>query len=237
MSDSLTPALEDYLETIYLVLRENKVARVRDIVRARGVKAGSVTPALKRLDELGLIEYEAREYIGLTALGEQAARRIMARHHILADFFNQVLKMPADIANRDACVIEHHLSDLAMDRLVGLFEYIRADAKRAQRFLKGFHQGLDSSGVRQTPAGDQVTCQGTDGQLTLDKVAVGEKVRVSHVLAHGEVRKQLLDMGLIPNAELSIERIDHKKQSILIRLSGFLVGVEQSQARWVVVDR
>ena len=46
---NLTAALEDYLETIYQLVRKQSFARVRDIAKARDVKAGSVSPALKRL--------------------------------------------------------------------------------------------------------------------------------------------------------------------------------------------
>ena len=48
---SLTRALEDYLETILLLLRENPFARVRDIARARDVRAAPVAPAPQRRRE------------------------------------------------------------------------------------------------------------------------------------------------------------------------------------------
>ena len=95
-TSSLTASLEDYLETIYRLVREKRFARVRDIAQARGVKAGSVSPAMKRLAELGLIAYQQREYIGLTAEGERAARRIYARHQLLTSFFHDLLKRAID---------------------------------------------------------------------------------------------------------------------------------------------
>ena len=49
----LTGSLEDYLETIYLLIRDRKVARVKDIAEARDVRMASVTPAMRRLAELG----------------------------------------------------------------------------------------------------------------------------------------------------------------------------------------
>ena len=71
----LTGALEDYLETIYELVRDHKFARVRDIAKARGVRAASVSPAMKRLSDLGLIRYVRREYIDLTEQGEEEARK------------------------------------------------------------------------------------------------------------------------------------------------------------------
>ncbi len=79
----ITSSLEDYLETIYELQRDGREVRVRDIAEARGVKAGSVSPALRRLADQGLIDYTRRAHIGLTPLGERAAQRIHARHRLL----------------------------------------------------------------------------------------------------------------------------------------------------------
>ena len=136
----LTGSLEDYLETIYLLIQERRVARVRDIAKARSVKAGSVTPALRRLSDLGLIEYEQREYIDLTERGEQEARRVLARHRLLTRFFDEVLQMPAEAADAEACKLEHSLSDEAMDRLVRFFEFLAVCPHQPPELLKAFHE-------------------------------------------------------------------------------------------------
>ena len=63
MSDeplTLSSSLEDYLETIYRLIGSRSVARVRDIAKARDVKPASVSPALKRLQDLGLVDYVQR---------------------------------------------------------------------------------------------------------------------------------------------------------------------------------
>ena len=87
----LSSSLEDYLETVFELVRDRKVARVKDIAKARGVRAASVTPAMHRLAHLGLIDYAEREYIVLTPAGEKMARRVYARHRVLQRFFREVL--------------------------------------------------------------------------------------------------------------------------------------------------
>ena len=57
----MSQPLEDYLETIYLLVQEHGFARVRDIARARDVKAATVSIALRKLAELDLVRYERRE--------------------------------------------------------------------------------------------------------------------------------------------------------------------------------
>jgi len=122
----LSSALEDYLETIFILVRDNKFARVKDIAKARGVRSASVSPAMRRLAELELIKYVQREYIDLTPKGEVEARRIYARHRVLIRFFEEILGVPAEVAREDACSMEHSLSDVSMDHLVRFFEFLGA---------------------------------------------------------------------------------------------------------------
>ena len=65
----LTPSLEDYLETILLLVRRDRVARVRDIAGHMGVAMSSVTAALKSLSKRKLVNYDPYEVITLTASG------------------------------------------------------------------------------------------------------------------------------------------------------------------------
>ncbi len=141
----LSRSLEDYLETIYELLRDRREARVRDIAEARGVKAGSVSPALKRLAAMGLVDYAQREHIGLTPLGERVARRVHDRHRLLERLFEDVLRMPADQAQPVACAMEHSLTPAAMDRLAAMIRFIDEDEQGAA-FLTALHAWLDGSG-------------------------------------------------------------------------------------------
>ncbi len=52
---ALTSAMEDYLEAIYHLEQERRIARVRDIANRLSVKMSSVSSALKTLDARGLI--------------------------------------------------------------------------------------------------------------------------------------------------------------------------------------
>src|SRR4051812_14273121 len=94
----ISSSLEDYLETIYLLVQESGFARVKEIAKARAVKAASVSIALRRLAELDLVRYERREYVALTPAGEKLGRRVFSRHRLLTRFFEDVLQMPAEAA-------------------------------------------------------------------------------------------------------------------------------------------
>ncbi|RLB58311.1 MAG: hypothetical protein DRI34_05275 [Deltaproteobacteria bacterium] len=236
----LTGALEDYLESIYLLEREHGFARVRDIARARGVKAGSVTPALKRLDEAGLVEYAQREYVKLTDQGNRAARRVLARHDLLKRFFEEVLQMEPGAAEREACAMEHSLSPQGMDGLVRFFEFLSICPEGLRGWLEKFHAcaAVQSDGGS---CDSSCSCYG-DGErrrvpsIRLVDIEPGRAARVLQVDARGAVRQRLLDMGLLPGVEVRVERLAPGGDPIWIGLKGSQLALRSSEASAVMVE-
>ena len=236
----LTAALEDYLETIYELVNTRKVARVKDIAAARDVKAGSVSPAMRRLADMGLIRYVQREYIDLTEEGEIAARRVMSRHRILRRFFDEVLGMESEAADKEACAIEHSLSNDAMDRMVRLFEFMQACPEGRESFIDHFHTCpiVDST---QPDCGHQCHLEGGVSariapRLSLFDLSPGTPARVLRVDAQGAVRQRLLDMGLIPGARIEIERTAPGGDPVWIRLLGSQLALRRKEAMAILVS-
>ena len=107
---------EDYLEAI-LRLRETKgLVRSVDISQLLGVTKPSVSFAMKKLRENGLISMDADGHITLLPEGEAIARRVYERHELLTRFFIK-LGVPQEIAAADACKVEHVLSQETFDRI------------------------------------------------------------------------------------------------------------------------
>jgi DtxR family Mn-dependent transcriptional regulator len=239
-SEGLTSALEDYLETIFELVRDRKVARVKDIAKARAVRAGSVTPAMHRLAELGLIQYVEREYIDLTPAGESAARRIYARHQVLARFFHHVLGTPEDVAQADACAMEHSLSDEGMDHFVRFLEFLQV-CPDAEAFLTKFHDCARlEQGAEECPG----TCRARGrrsgrraGELpSVADLDPGQRARITLVGGSGPVRQRLLDMGLLPNVELEVQRVAPAGGPIWIRFEGTQLTLRRNEAKAVLVE-
>jgi Mn-dependent transcriptional regulator len=111
----LTESLEMYLETIGLLRETTKLARVTDIARELGVSKPSVHAALHELERRGLIEHEHYGEVYLSAAGKAAAAEIRRRHDVLTAFLRSVVGVDAQIAEHDACRIEHYLSPETMD--------------------------------------------------------------------------------------------------------------------------
>jgi DtxR family Mn-dependent transcriptional regulator len=118
MKYPVTPSMENYLESIYELGKDGQVVRVKEVANKMKVKMASVTGALHNLAKNGLVHYCPYQYIKLSHKGEEVARCIHNRHRILTSFLEDVLGVDQEIAEEDACKLEHVLSHKTMDRLL-----------------------------------------------------------------------------------------------------------------------
>lgn len=116
--NGLTDTQERYLEAIFRLETEQRVARVKDIAKTLNVKAPTVTNIVKGLAEKGMVDYEPYGIISLTEEGSQAGRDLMLRHRATLDFLHNVLGVPKSTAENVAGQIEHSLPSAVLCRLV-----------------------------------------------------------------------------------------------------------------------
>ena len=231
---ALTHALEDYLETIQQFVDEKGFARVRDICDARGVKSGSVSPAMKRLSDMGLIHHQQGEFVTLTARGEVIARRVQARHDLLIRFFRDFLRVEKKQAEEDACAIEHHLSDASMDGLTRMFEFLQNCPEGSGAFLQRFHDCPivnQEKGVCDHRCTLGVSGHGALPGRLLTTLKVGERGMVVRVEAGADLRRKLLNMGILPDTEVEVDRTEPDKGvRLLINRHPVRLSLEEAEA-------
>lgn len=104
-----TELAEDYVELIAELLDSLGEARQVDIARRMGVSQPTVAKVLKRLEEEALITRRAYRSLFLTDAGRALAEESRHRHQVVEGFLC-ALGVPAEIAERDAEGIEHHVS-------------------------------------------------------------------------------------------------------------------------------
>jgi DtxR family Mn-dependent transcriptional regulator len=137
---NLTPTMEDYLETLYLLNGEKGAIRVKNIAKKLGVKMPTVISMLKTLDEKGFIDYEKHEFLELTAKGRKVGKEIDRRHHIIHRFLTHILKIDSKLADEEACMMEHGMSPGTLNRLAKFMEFIQSCPRTGSSWLKYFEE-------------------------------------------------------------------------------------------------
>ncbi len=101
---------EMYLETILTLKNKNQYVRSIDIANALDYSKPSVSRAIKLLKESNLITIDEKGYIDFTNEGRTIAEGVYDRHKVLTEFL-KLVGVNDEIAENDACRIEHIVSD------------------------------------------------------------------------------------------------------------------------------
>lgn len=128
--EKLTFTMENYLEAIYELSSEGEGARVSDIAKRLGVSKASTNSAIVSLAEKGLIHYEKYREIFLTEEGLVFAKSTSDKHRIIKKFFIEILKINTDIADTDACAIEHVIS---RDSIAAMEKYMKGHCRSKEK--------------------------------------------------------------------------------------------------------
>lgn len=107
---------ENYLETILILSKKLPVVRSVDIATELGFKKSNVSIAMKNLREKNHITVTDAGFIYLTDSGREIAEMIYERHQFLSEWLTR-LGVPSEIANQDACKIEHVISKESFDAI------------------------------------------------------------------------------------------------------------------------
>ena len=125
----LTKCLEDYVEAIYQISQRKTVAHANQIAEYLGVGKSSVSWALKQLSSKDLVSYAPYEVVTLTDKGRTVAQRVAGRHKNIKEFLVRVLGMTKEVAEANACRMEHVMDKDVMSRMRCFLQLLEDDSQ------------------------------------------------------------------------------------------------------------
>ena len=238
----LTRATEDYLEAILALDREKGLARARDIANRLGVGRSAVSNALRALAEAGLVDYEPYRVVTLTEKGRQAATGVQHRHAELKAFVTDVLGLSDVQADDAACRLEHNTDPAVMRRMTDLAAFIRTDHDQDKTpwrdrfidFCKARDHAARSASGR--PHRKKATRGATQSATTLADIPAGGTARVVRVGLAAKIGGQLAEMGLSPEAIVSVVTAPPAGQTVDVRVRGYTLSLPRAQAEGIEVE-
>lgn len=127
---AVSEAIQNYLETIYILsLKQNEVHAI-DVCTYLSYSRPTVSIVLRQMRENGLVTVDDLNHIHLTDEGLAIASALYERHTVISELLMSLGVSP-DIAVRDACKIEHDLSQETFDAI----------KRHAQRYSKAGQKG------------------------------------------------------------------------------------------------
>ena len=107
---------EDYLEAILVLHKKTGMVRSVDVARHMEVSKPSVCHAVATLREGGFLTMDSDYFLHLTGVGREVAEQIYEKHCFFTDRLIEAGVDP-ESAERDACRMEHVISQESFERL------------------------------------------------------------------------------------------------------------------------
>ena len=184
----LSSSVGDYLKAVW-GLAGPGVTAPKDLSSRLSVSSASVTEMLRRLQELGLVEYERYHGASLTEEGLSEALRLVRRHRLIEAFLLDRLGYPWEEVHEEAERLEHAVSDGFTERLAAFLGHPDHD-----------------------PHGDPIpTVDGTlepDDSFPLSAASGGRRVRIYKVSDESIPTLDYLgEHGLVPGRILNVREV------------------------------
>lgn len=249
MTQALSPNMENYLETIFVLIREHSVARSKDIADRLNVKRASVTGALHALKDRGLVNYEPYGFVTLTRDGADIGERVRRRHVALRDFMVHVLSIDAADADEAACHMEHGISKQIVDRFVEFAEFVETCPRAGTKWIHGFgyrcEEGAKEPEICERCIElclDEVKKRGKKGDsaamsATLEELKPGEKGQIVKVAGKGAIKRRIRDMGVTSGSLVEVVRIAPLGDPIDVKVKGYHLSLRKEEAADITVEK
>lgn len=127
---------EDYLEVIYDLSHGSESIRSIDIAKQLGVSRASVNKRLCLLKEGGFVEHEPYGLVHLTESGCAVAKNVRERHNTLYKFLTDILGVAEETADREACEMEHAISQDTSDKLYAYLSKLNKEPRPTDKISK-----------------------------------------------------------------------------------------------------
>ncbi|HUT02718.1 MAG TPA: metal-dependent transcriptional regulator [bacterium] len=244
-SKEITSSMEDYLEAIFHISKEHKVARAKQIASRMNVAMSSVTGALKHLSQHGLVNYDPYEYVTLTKEGRNIASDVVRRHSVFKSFLMNVLSVPEALAEETACKMEHAIRGEVLERFLCFAEFVESCPRAGADWLNDFNQYHEHGRAHDCERClqdllDKIKRHKGENNMPetvgLDTLAPGQKGKVVKVGGEGETRKRIADMGVVPGATITMERVAPLGDPIEVTVKGYHLSLRKKEAKAVAVQ-
>lgn len=111
---------EMYLETLFVLSKKSETVRSFNLAEHMGFTKPSVSRAISLLKADDYVISDEKGYLFLTKKGEEIAKKIYERHEVLTEFL-VYLGVEEKTASKDACKLEHVISDTSFEAIKNHF--------------------------------------------------------------------------------------------------------------------
>lgn len=225
MQPKISENIEEYLEVLYKFGNRLDFVSTTTLSKELSIAPGSVTQMLKKLEDLGYIEYTPYKGALLTDNGMKVSQKITRKHRILERFLKDVLKIKDENVHNQACEMEHSLSDEAERALCHLLNY--PDICPGNHLIPACAFDFNNcEDCLSTDDIDDVSIREFN-LLAISQLNCGDKGEVLFIRGTSESFGNIISIGITIGIKLQIENIGDSGV-IAIKINDSIVEIDKS---------
>jgi DtxR family transcriptional regulator, Mn-dependent transcriptional regulator len=133
----LTHSSIHHLLAINSLSKEYGYSRSVDIANYLNISRASVSITTTKLKEKGFIRVEKNRFLSLSKKGKDLVNSVLSKRRIVEIFFKEVLDLPSQEAEIEACKVEHLLSEPTGKKLISFMGYFLSEQPDVVKFREG----------------------------------------------------------------------------------------------------
>ena len=230
----LSENIEEYLEVLYKHGNKKGHTSTTTISKQLKIAPASVTQMLKKLEDLGYINYIPYKGAILTEKGIKIAQKITRKHRILEKFLSDVLKIKKENIHIQACNMEHSLSDEAERAMCHMLEH--PDKCPDEKPIPACDLDFNSCEecINENSDIEEIGAR-NDNLISISQLYNNESGKISFIRGNNTSFKKLMAMGIAIGTTVSVKEINQLDEIINVNINNSNVELTSEIANNIFV--
>jgi DtxR family Mn-dependent transcriptional regulator len=217
----MSTSTDEYLEALYNLTQESEPVSTTAISKRLNITPASVTEMLQKLANNNYVNYSPYQGVTLTPKGFQIAEKMTRKHRLLERFLHDVLKIDKSKVHKEACEMEHALSD-ETERALCLTLKAPDKCPDDEQVIPPCDYGFSSCEECRKWGQDNLekVSKRKTNVISMSALKENQEGLISFIRGDNKVLRRLLDLGLTPGTRIKISRIAPLKGPVEITCRG-----------------
>jgi len=231
---TLSENIEEYLEVLYKYGNKKEYVSTTTISKSLNIAPGSVTQMLKKLEDLGYINYIPYKGANLSGEGFKIAQKITRKHRILEKFLTEILKINPQNVHIQACDMEHSLSDEAERAMCHILEH--PDICPGNKTIPpcDFDFTTCNDCLSDEISFKEIGVRKTN-LIAISDLYSNEKAEVSFIRGDSGVLKQLVGLGIAIGTPVQVDEMNKVNDYLGVLVNGSKIELPRNIANNIFV--
>jgi DtxR family transcriptional regulator, Mn-dependent transcriptional regulator len=230
-------SIQEYLEALYTLTLNGRTAGTSEISKKLDISPSSVTEMLKKLADMGYINYSRYQGVTLSPRGFELAEKMTRKHRLLERFLHDVLRIGNDKVHQEACEMEHALSD-STERAICQTLKSPDKCPDDEKIIPACNLSFASCAECQKWGDDPENISPRRTNLvSLAELREQQEAPIAFIRGDKKALHRLTELGLTPGTKIKVSRIAPLKGPVEIVVRGSRLALGDEIACNVFVER